>query len=379
LLFATALVAAAAPAAPKKIAPAERPRLVVLNFASTFDNGDLGQRAAYSLRAKLRRSDRFVIPDELDFDDMDAAGAARPALSDLAAAQHVAAQFGPRFLVWGEVAKDSEYRISVRVVDLGGDGQIQSFEKRPSDLRQFAIGCGELADEVAKALTGVGYREVFAAKSTEGYTRVSGDLVQNGGFEKGADSPDNWERPDGLSSFRDSDAEHGRFIRFDTDVYLSQWQDWRKRFDAGEPASSAPGKTVTSGHKYDTVAGTCGSHLYSDTIPVKPGATYSIEFDAKGLIAADFCFAKVFVKGYGKEGLTAELYNMYKAVRVDGSGKWQHFSRIFHPTERTPGVVNMRVMLFAYWPPGEYAFDNVAIYEVKPAGPAPPAPAPNPD
>jgi hypothetical protein len=346
----------------------EKPRLVVLNFVSSFDSGDLGQRAAYALRAKLRRSQRFSIPDELDFDELEGSvSPSRPGLEDAAAAERLAARFRGRFVIWGEVTKDKAYHISLKSLDLEGDAPPLALSKDAADLRQFALASGDLADEIAKGYTGSPFREIYPTKSAEGCVRVSPNLVANGDFEKGAPSPDNWERPDGLCSFLDSDKEHGRFIRFDTDVYLSEWQDWRKRFDAGEPPPAAPPKTPTSGDKYDTVGGTYGVHLYSDSIAVKPGATYSIEFDAKGLIAGDFFFGKVFVKGFGKEGASMELYNMYKAVRVDAPSRWQHFSRIFSPTERTPGVVTMKVMLFAYWPPGEYSFDNVAIYEVKPA------------
>jgi len=345
--------------------PAQKPVLLILNLRSDFDSGDLGQRAGYSLRAKLRRSDRFSMPDELDLDDLEAKASARPAPDEAAAAARLAGEFGARFVVWGEVTKSAGYTISVKAADTGGDVPEASLERPAGDLREFALACAELADELARHFTGAGYREVYPSKSTAGYTRLSANLVANGDFEKGADSPDSWEKVDGLCSFWDKDSEHSRFIRMDTDVYLSQWLTWRKRFDAGEGAAAAPAKTPTSGDKYDTVAGTYGVHLYSDSIPVKPGAVYAIEFDAKSPAKHDFFFPKAFVKGYAKEGQTTELYNMYKAVRVETAGKWEHFSRVFHPTARTPGVAYMKVMLFAYWPPGEYAFDNVAIYEVR--------------
>jgi len=344
-----------------------RPRLVILNFVSAFDSGDLGARTGYSLRSKLRRSQRFVIPDELDFDDLEEKGFSRPLPADVAEARRQAARFDASLIVWGEVAKNGAYRISLSAIDLSGDGTVIRLEKTAADLRRFAVACGELADEVALKSTGAGYRETFPSKSTEGYVRVGENLVKNGSFEKGASSPDSWEKVDGLCSFWREDAARGRVIMLDTDVYLAEWQDWRKRFDAGEPASAAPKKTATSGPKYDTVGGTYGVHLYSDPIAVRPGAAYSIEFDAKGPEVGDFFFPKVFVKGYGEAGASMELYNMYKAAKLTASGKWQHFSRVFHPTERTPQVKTMKVMLYAYWPPAEHCFDNVEIYEVKKA------------
>jgi hypothetical protein len=34
---------------------------------------------------------------------------------------------------------------------------------------------------------------------------------------------------------------------------------------------------------------------------------------------------------------------------------------VFSPTRVRPEVTEMRVMLYAYWPPGVYWFDNVRI------------------
>jgi|GEM_PF-1584854 len=54
------------------------------------------------------------------------------------------------------------------------------------------------------------------------------------------------------------------------------------------------------------------------------------------------------------------LYDTYVNCFVDGAA-WTHFDQVFHPTRRTPKVTEMRVMLFAYWPPGVYWFDNVSV------------------
>ncbi len=347
---------------------ADKPHLVVLNFRSDFDSGDMGARVGYSLRAKLRRSGRFVVPDELDIEDSDPDAAARPATADVILARKAAHHFAVTLVVWGEVAKSGDaYVIDTLALDLAGDGTVFSLEKTAPSPRQLALACRELADELAKRFTGKGYLEVYPSKSTEGWRRVGANLVKNGDFEKGRTTPDGWEPVDGLCSFwaKDPDPKYDRYIRMDSDVYLAQWRQWRSRFEAGAPASSAPVKTPTSGPKYNTVAGTYGVHLYSDAIKVKPGATYSIELDAKGLRQGWLFFPKVFIKGYGSRGASMELYRCYKAVKCEQPAKWQHFSRVFSPTARTPGVKTMKVMILAYWPPGEYAFDNIEIYEVK--------------
>ena len=37
----------------------------------------------------------------------------------------------------------------------------------------------------------------------------------------------------------------------------------------------------------------------------------------------------------------------------------------FRPTANTPSVKYVRVLIFPFWPPGEYYVDNVRLYEVK--------------
>ncbi|MCD6406083.1 MAG: hypothetical protein J7M19_09675 [Planctomycetes bacterium] len=355
--------------------------LVILNFRSDFDSGDVGARVGYSLRAKLRRSERFIMPDELDIEDSDTDASARPAFADVALAREAAHRFAATLVVWGEVAKSGDtYVINAAALDLAGDGAVLSLEKTASSPRRLAATCRELADEVARHFAGEGYIEVYPSKSTEGWRRVGANLVKNGDFEKGRTTPDGWEALDGLCSFwdKDPDAKYGRYVRMDSDVYLAEWRQWRSRFEAGAPASSAPAKTPTSGPKYNTVAGTYGVHLYSDPVKVTPGATYSIELDAKGLQQGWLFFPKVFIKGYGSQGASMELYRCYKAVKCERPTEWQHFSRVFSPTARTPGVKTMKVMILAYWPPGEYAFDNIEIYEVKRENPpiAPPGETP---
>ena len=349
-------------------AAAEKPAVLILNLKSDFDGGLAGMQVGYSLRSKLRRSDRFDMPEEIDVTEAEASGVRRPGLEDMHLVRELSDRLGPRIVVWGEVRKNEEFEIRLRVVNLALDAAVREMTRTAPDQRQLALVCRDLADELARTITGSGYREDFASMSAASFRRAGPNLVANGDFEKGTTSPEGWDALDGLTTVWDKDSRHGKFVRFDTDVYLSEWTAWRDKLAAGASIAGAPKKTMTSGNRYDTVAGSYGVKLYSEPIPVKPGATYAIEFDAKGRMGADFFFAKVFVKGYGDEGAAKEYYNMYKAVRVPAPDQWEHFSRIFHPTARTPAVKTMRVMLFAYWPPGEYAFDNVAVYEVKPEG-----------
>src|SRR4051794_18084175 len=50
------------------------------------------------------------------------------------------------------------------------------------------------------------------------------NLVPNGDFEEGKDTPTGWQAVDGLTTFwvKDPDPRHGKVIKFDTDVYQKQ-------------------------------------------------------------------------------------------------------------------------------------------------------------
>jgi hypothetical protein len=43
---------------------------------------------------------------------------------------------------------------------------------------------------------------------------------------------------------------------------------------------------------------------------------------------------------------------------------WTTCSQVFHPTKARPDVSEIKVMLFSYYPPGVYWFDNVRIETV---------------
>jgi len=188
------------------------------------------------------------------------------------------------------------------------------------------------------------------------------NLVKNGDFESGKQFPNGWQRPDRLTSFwvkdKSPSGKPTRCIKMDTDVYMS---DWERRCHELKKNPDAPAwrKTPTSGKKYDTIAGNNGVSLYSDPITIKKGESYTISVDVKS--TQPHATPKVFVKGYTlHKGKMRVIYKTYLNCRLKGCG-WQHFSQEFHPTIRTPKVTQVRVMLFAYWPPGEYYFDNVKI------------------
>lgn len=184
--------------------------------------------------------------------------------------------------------------------------------------------------------------------------------VRNGTFEaadaRDADKPEGWSKPDGLGVQWTNDPDsvaHGKCIRMDTAVseqaMVAQWvrTGMTNVWDIPHPAGNA-------------VAETYGLSYYSDAIPVKSGKTYRVTFDHKGSGGG----GKVWVRCYGLFG--GELRRRYEKV-VPCSGRrneWTTQSALLHPTRSRPEVTEMKVMLYAYYPPGLYWFDNVRIEEL---------------
>ena len=241
------------------------------------------------------------------------------------------------------------------------------------------------------------------------------NLVPNGDFEQGTDSPAHWQTVDGLTAFyvKDPDPRRNKCVKFDTDVLQSQGYEWWARFAraeaaaaafkaAGQPfwaagfhpprAADAPKKLPTVEPKYDTLAGLDGVWYWSDFIPVERGKAYWLSLDAKG--AGMMCwlvgYPEKFEPFFGSEAKALLGYlrderlpknepqkrnrepviarYVYRGqMAVGGSKDWQTFSRkekLFRPTSVTPEVKYARILLLPFWPPGEYYVDNVRLVEV---------------
>lgn len=192
------------------------------------------------------------------------------------------------------------------------------------------------------------------------------NLVKNGDFESGDLYPEAWERPDRLTVFyvKEPSPSHpdNKCIKMDTDVYMSDWERRKKELERN-PDATPWMKTPTSGKKYNTIGGNNGVSFYSDPIPVESGTTYTLSLDVKSNQAQGT--PKIFVKGYAlHKGEMRVIYKTYLNCRLQGTD-WQHFEQDFNPTSRTPKVSEMRVMIFPYWPPGDYWFDNIRVMKKK--------------
>lgn len=184
------------------------------------------------------------------------------------------------------------------------------------------------------------------------------NLVRNGGFEQ-ADAeyparPAHWDVPDGLGViWAQAEGDHGKAIRMDTAISETRMvRQWR---------TTGIDKWDIPDAEDNPIAATYGLSFYSATIPVTSGQCYRVSFDFKGRNNG----AKVWVRAYGMfRGEKRRRYEVLVNCRVPDQ-RWHRFSQDFHPTRRTPAVSEMKVMLYAYWPPGVYWFDNVRIEPVR--------------
>ncbi|HYF51972.1 MAG TPA: hypothetical protein VEJ63_21365 [Planctomycetota bacterium] len=211
------------------------------------------------------------------------------------------------------------------------------------------------------------------------------ETVVNGGFEEAGETkkgflphPKGWAHPDDLTSFWATDKEKGRVIVLDTDVLESEARKRqaavREAGEKGTDVPAAPKKSaVTEAQQYEAIGGTYGVSFYSEKIKCKPKQAYKISFDFKGPGGG----AKVWVRGWGPfQGEDRRRFETIVNCRTAGDG-WRHFEQAFHPSrfplgkdsEGKPKVVYreisyLRIMLYAYWPRGQYAFDNFKLEEI---------------
>ena len=326
-----------------KASAAERRDLVVFDFASAWDEGLRGKEAAEMFRGHARRRGTYTLPDPISFDA--AVGASGAGKIDMntepaAIARIAEGHFGAELVIWGQVFKlgADEYRLHVRAVDLKKDRKTFALDKEYLSTKHgLQVSVSKALDELEGAPEKQ-ERDIFADVSW----RDRPNLVPNGGFEKGKVTPESWERLDGLTTFW-SESDFGKCLMMDTNVLLSQYEEWRKAFDLGASAAKAPKKLPPRPPYYDTVGGTCGAHLYSDYIPIKQGPAYRFDVDYRPMGGE----VKVFVKGYAAFaawGDGTEMREVYRAqINLDDDSacldpatkdaKWHHYAMVFRPTQ----------------------------------------------
>jgi len=318
---------------------AGKPFIVVFDFESDFDDGEMGKKVAKIFRGHAYRRRIYQTIDDISLDEVVSGtflATWNTAPEDVAAFARKALQAD--IVIYGKVTKrpPEQYGIFVRILELTDDGPKERLNKCYS-----AKGVHAIPEQIAAALNAIQGKRASpkADLLADESWKKRRSLVRNGGFEKGKGTPAHWEPVDGLASFWvDGESPTGKCVKFDTDVLEAEWSAWKKRFDGGTPAAQAPTKTPPKDPGYNTIGGTCGAHLYSDPVPVMPGMTYRLDFDLRAP-AGDV--SRVFVKGYGgvdEEKYGAQDREIYRApvtlrVPKEEADRWKHFARLFRPTQ----------------------------------------------
>lgn len=184
--------------------------------------------------------------------------------------------------------------------------------------------------------------------------RGTENLVPNGDFEAGANGlPTAWDKPDGLGvTWAAAPDRPGHAIRIDTSVSERDMQaSWvraglTEQWSIPKPAGNA-------------IADTYGLSYYSTNIPCASGATYRITCDTRGPGPL-----KVWVRGYGP--FRGRRVRRYEAVMncAASADTWRTTTMDFTPTAQRPEVDELRIMLYAWYPPGVYWFDRVRLERI---------------
>ena len=408
LLLALALTAADLPSGRRDANKVPQARhVVVFDFAcpaaEAGKKGDYGKQLADSVRLRLRRHKDCKVIDRFTIADMAPEAGISLKTADKEIIALLKDKFAAHVAVFGSVQKlGPAVRAEIRCVDISGPKPV-AWTKAFSDHTERARGV--VAKQIIEAIRGKAeWKPPEYGDETEP-KKFARPLNVNGDFESGKTG---WKMgPDNVTTFLVDDPRKGRrgkVLRIFTDVERDAWLKYRRDLMLGKADPKKPPKIGTVANKYATVAGLEGVHYRSEWIKAKAGQRYWLVADMKGQTGGMF-FAKIFVKGFAdfsavadglsesalaKLGLTPdqfvalprekqkqliaadakkhperhrrEVYRWYLACRNE-KNVWKHNAAPFPPRGGLAKNVQwLRIDIYAYWPPGEYFFDNVHLY-----------------
>ncbi len=377
--------------------------VIVFDFTCAGD-ADYGRQLADSVRVRLRRHKvAYTVIDRLTTAELAPAGGVSLKTADAKVAGMLTEEIGAHIAIFGHVEKTrAGARAEVRCVDISGKKRAV-WTKVFSDSSERARG--EIAKGVVEAVRGGGeWAPPEYGDETEP-KKFARALNANGDFEGG---PAGWQKPDNVSMMIVGDRRPGRkgkVLRIFTDLEREAWLKYQRDLRLGKADPKDPLRIGTVGNKYATVAGLEGVHFRSRWIAAAGGQRYWLVADMKGKTAGIF-FPKIFVKGFAdfsavadglsdvslsEMKLTADafaklppakrkaliaadarkhpdryrrmVYNWYLACR-NTENVWKHYAAPFPPRGGLPANVKwFRIDVYAYWPPGEFLFDDVHLHK----------------
>ncbi|MDY7009353.1 MAG: hypothetical protein SVV80_01185 [Planctomycetota bacterium] len=380
-----------------------RSKYVVVFDFTCKEKAGYGSQLADSVRLRLRRHEDCKVIDRFTTAEMTPPAGVSLKTSDKDIIALLKSKFAAHIAVFGDVQKmGPSFRAEIRCVDISGD-KPAAWTKAFSNHTERARGV--VAMQIVEAVRGQAeWKPPEYGNETEPKS-FSKPLNVNGDFQSGKTG---WEMgPDNVTTFLVADPRkdrQGRVLRIFTDVERDAWLKYRRDLILGKADPENPPKIGTVANKYATVAGLEGVHYRSEWIKATPGRRYWLVADMKGRTSGMF-FAKIFVKGFNDfsalaDGLSEsalaelglapdefvalpadkqkqliaanakkhperhrrEVYRWYLACRNE-KNDWRHYAAPFPPRGGLPKNVQwLRIDIYAYWPPGEYFFDDVHLY-----------------
>jgi hypothetical protein len=391
-------VTAAAPAAADK--PDKAPSRIyaaIFDFASSPASD--GQKLADTLRVRLRRHEEFEVISALETREV--AEALPIGTEPKKVMQLMTERLAVHVAIYGSVERlGAGLSAKLRCIDL-------------ADSRKPGGWMKEFADSTERARAVLSKQIVETIRSeAEWQPPEYGDQTEpkdwgepvnvNGRFEDGHKG---WDHPDNVATFLIAGpAGRGKVLKITTDLLRAPWMEYRRKLRFGLADPKRPPK-IGKDSSYASVAGMEGVDYYSDWIDATPGQRYWLVADMKGKTAGIF-FPKVFVKGYmdytdyaaalpeaslverrmtpgqfadlppekrkaliaedvaaHRERYRRECFRWYLACRNE-EDVWQHYAAAFPPRGGLPANVRwLRIEVYAYWPPGDFHFDDVILYK----------------
>jgi len=306
------------------------------------DEDNLGAKVRHSMNEKFLQSYQY---SAIRLEDIDQVMNARgfqltPDTTPLEIANFAEDKLEARYVFWGFCKRDREKRLGWTIRFLGMDVEDSREEIKwdkeayVTTYNEVRLALNRFATEISGYQRRIGLEPEVPAGKQRPYPRRN--LVRNGGFEEGDETPKYWETIDNLTTFYEKTGGNpGRCLRVNTDVLDDQAMEWKQAVRNGADFRKPPERKPTKPPKYDTIAGLHGVHYHSDPIPIKRGVIYRVTVDLKGPEGA-----KVFTKGYAAFEATRfaaqdrEIYRNYLACKQTGEdigGGWKRYTRTFLP------------------------------------------------
>ena len=390
---------AAAGAAEGQTTDARGGKTYVVVFDFACQDARLGEQLADSVRLKLRRHEDYDVLDYLT--TREASGPLEATADQSKVIALMTNQLGVNLALYGTVVKSGDaVRAQVVCIDLSEAAKPRTWQKVFVDDTERARGV--ISTQIVETIRGQDeWRPPEYGDEAEPKD-FGKPLNVNGDFERGRSG---WEHPDNVSTFLEpGPAGRGGVLRIRTDLQRDAWLEYQRKIRLGQADPSKPPE-IAGDTSYGSVAGLEGVHYRSEWIRATPGHRYWLAADMKGPTAGIF-FPKIFVKGYSDwsgaadglpevslvemnltpesfaklpparrskliaadvrkhpERYRRECYRWYLACRNE-ENEWKHYAAPFPPRGGLPKNVQwFQINVYAYWPPGEYLFDNVHMYK----------------